>query len=312
MNIVDEHNIVNNLLNKEFKYRDILNVDNDIPFGMELEFVSYNKKDVDKIVKDLKAQKKNYKVDDANKSYNLLNENKIYELKTPSLYNNTSTFKDIKDTCDILERNKVQTSNNKGMHVHVDLSSLDEYSEYLFTFLKIFSIYEHIIFRFSYGEDETSNINISSYSREISNLLYNYLSREDLSDDFNHNIDELQKLLTCKSYALNFHKKDNNVKNDTIEMRTFNSTLNPIIIQNNINLFLSIISSIRNNEIDKDLINYRFEEYDKGFYVRENYSKINESDALEFSDLIFSHEIDKEYFLRQYEIKKQKIKKLVI
>ena len=62
-----------------------------------------------------------------------------------------------------------------------------------------------------------------------------------------------------------------------------------------------------------DILNYRFNEYNREFYITEPYSKMNLDDAIEFSDLIFTSDLDKYYFLRQYAIKdKPKQKKLVI
>lgn len=304
------------LLELDFSYRNMLNIDDEMKFGTELEFVSSNKNDLIKMLKTINHKYNltdNYSITDNNKIYNMFTNDKVFEIKSPVLNNDINHFSSLKAICDALEELKVKTSNQKGMHVHVNLSSFDEETEYLFTFLKLFSIYEHIIFRFSFGEERTSNINVSSYSREISNILYSYLIRKNLSSDFYENINELRTLLKCKSYALNFHKKDDSVKEDTIEMRTFNSVINPVIVQNNINLLLNMITRITYSELDRDLLDYRFKNYDKGFYVRENYSEEHLDDAIEFSDLMFESETDKDYFLRQYLIKNDpKTKKLVI
>ena len=312
-----EKDILEKLSNIDFKYRNLLNIDDQMKFGTEIEFVSSNKNNIHKIIKNLnhkyELKTNSFALSENNKIYNMFTNDKVFEIKTPVFNNSVKSFHCLKEICDELEKIDVKNSNQKGMHVHVNLSSFDEETEYLYTFLKLFSIYEHVIFRFSYGEEEYSNINISSYSREISNILYNYLRRKNLSKDFKQNILELQELLKCKSYALNFHKKDDKVKEETVEMRTFNSTTNPIIIQNNINLLLSMISRITYSEIDLDLIDYRFKNYDRGFYKREKYSEINLDDAIELSELLFETETDKDYFLKQYLIKNDiKTKKLVI
>ena len=154
---------------------------------------------------------------------------------------------------------------------------------------------------------------MSSYSREVSHRIFNYLKRYDSYMSYRDILIELRELLKCKSYAINFHQKDSSCKNETIEVRTFNSTTNPVIIQNDINLLLNMINQIVNNDIDIDLLDYRFSEYDRSFYVKEKYSDLNIEDAIEFSDLVFKESIDKDYFLRQYIIKdKPKQKKLVI
>ena len=317
MNKIEENSILNYLSNIPFVYREKLNVPDDMKFGTEIEFMTGKTLDVEKrFIKIMKNQ------DPSNKKYYKLTGNrrvvyyntgkKILELKTPVLINSKEDFDSLKRMCLSLSENTMP-SNQKGIHVHVNMSLLEENPEYLDILLKILCIYEHILFRFSYGEEEESNINIASYSREISNRLYKYIKNMDSKQDFNKSIEELREKFKCKSYAINFHEKDLNCKTDTIEFRPFNSSLNPVIIQNDINLVLSMINSIRNDDVDLDKLGYRFKNYDKGSYIKETYSSLNMDDAIEFSDLIFSDKVDKDYFLRQYAIKsKPKQKKLVI
>ena len=318
MDKIEEKSILNYLSNIPFVYREELSVPKDMNFGAEIEFMTYKQNEViKKFNKLMQEQKKNgnikyYRLTDNKRIVKYNSGKKIIELKTPVLSNNKEDFVSLKNMCLTLSENTMP-SNQKGIHVHANMSLLEDNSEYLETLLKLFCVYEHILFRFSYGEEEESNINLASYSREISNRLYKYLKKTDLNQDFNKTVEELRTLFNCKSYAINFHEKDLNCKSDTIEVRTFNSSFNPVIIQNDINLVLSMVESIRNNNVDLDRLNYRFNEYDKGFYVKEKYSNLNLDDAIEFSDHIYSKNIDKDYFLRQYAIKdKPKQKKLVI
>ncbi|MBO6195123.1 MAG: amidoligase family protein [Bacilli bacterium] len=313
----EESSLLNYLANIPFVYRDKLNVPEDMKFGAEIEFMSDDVHDIYKVLRkalnNQTGKRKYYKLESNNRVVRYNQGKRIFEIKTPVLYNSEENFDSLKQVCDAFRNHILMPSNQKGVHVHVDLSTLERNERFLNTFLKIFCIYEHIIFRFSYGEEEYSNINIASYSREVSNRLYNYLIKHNYNEEFEIFLNDLRELLKCKSYAINFHKKDIACNNETIEVRTFNSTMNPVIIQNDINLVLNIINQIVNNEIDLDLLDFRFREYDRKFYVKDSYSKINLQDAVEFSDLVFKDSEDKDYFLRQYAIKTNpKKKKLVI
>lgn len=317
MDTIEKNSLLNYLTNMDFSYRDSLNVSESIHFGTEIEFMvnegHEHEKETRRLINNNSSSKKLYKIGEYRRHDPSIRDKKIFEIKTPILSNNREDFKSLYNVCTGLKQIGVYESNQKGIHVHADLSLLEENKKYLETFLKLFCIYEHIIFRFSYGNISESNINIKSYAREVSTRLYNYLINNDKESSFNKSISDLRHLFRCKSYALNFHQKDFSCKNETIEVRTFNSTLDPVIIQNNINFVLNMVNQIVNNDVDLELLDYKFSEYNREFYYTEPYSQMNLEDAIEFSDLIFNTSIDKDYFLRQYAVKEvPKQKKLVI
>lgn len=317
MDTIEKNSLINYLTKMDFNYREKLNVSDDIHFGAEIEYMVRNGNEHDKTIRKIinsnSNMKKIYKIAEYRRCDASNKDKKIYEIRTPILSNNTDDFHSLYNICNGISKMGTEESNQKGVHVHVDLALLDENKEFLDTFLKLFSIYEHIIFRFSYGNLSESNINVNSYSREVSSKIYNYLMSNDPSMSFHNTISDLRHLFKCKNYAINFHQRDFSCKNETIEIRTFNSTLDPVIIQNNINFVLNMINQVVTDQIDLDFLNYRFSEYDREFYVTEPYSNLNLDDAIEFSDLIFNTDLDKDYFLRQYVIKNEpKQKKLVI
>ena len=317
MNKIEESSILKYLSEMSFDYRETLNIPESMNFGAEIEFMVPQRNDIERVFRRVMLSqdknKKYYKLTADRRVVKYNTGMKTLELKTPILNNKKEDFDSLKNMMTGIYNDGILPSNQKGIHVHADMSLLENNPEYLETLLKIFCIYEHIIFRFSFGEEDRSNINIASYSREISNRLYNYLRKTGKINNFYKCLSELRELFNCKSYAINFHQKDLNCKSDTIEIRPFNSSFNPIIIQNDINFVLSMINNIISNNVDLELLDYRFSEHDNGFYVKESYSNLHLSDAIEFSDLIFNEEIDKDYFLRQYAIKDNpRKKKLVI
>lgn len=316
MSTIEEISLMEYLENMPFDYRETLNVNPNDKFGVEIEFISSKRRSLDKVYKIINFkpyEKKVYRLASSKRIVAPKSEEGIHEIKTPVLENNSKDLMNFKRVCDGLSKEDIIPGNQKGVHVHVDLSNFMNDPYYLKLFLKVFCVYEHIISRFSYGEEDYSNINYASYSREISNLLYDFIRNHTFDENFEDLITDLRHILNFKSYALNFHQKDSSCRNETIEFRTFNGTFNPTIIENDVNMCLNIVDRIVNNELDIDLIDYKFSEYNRGFYKKRSYSKLNMDDAIEFSDLIFNYNKDKDYFLRQYAIKSNpRKKKLVI
>jgi hypothetical protein len=86
---------------------------------------------------------------------------------------------------------------------------------------------------------------------------------------------------------------------NTIEFRLANGTLNPIIWQNLINFYLAFITYAKRNNYDNDTIAKRSSKRNYNSKL-DTYNKLYYDEAIELCDLIFSKNIDKIYFLRQY------------
>ena len=87
---------------------------------------------------------------------------------------------------------------------------------------------------------------------------------------------------------------------NTVEFRCPNGTLDPVIWQNNLNLFVKLIQYSKRDDFNNDLINER-RKINEDFVESDNdFTKIYLRQALEFADLIFFNNADKVYFLRQY------------
>ena len=317
MEELEEKSILEHLSKMPFEYRETLNVPEDMNFGAEIEFMVKQKNLVEKEFRKLMinqaGKKKYYKLSNDSRVFKNNTGMKIIELKTPILKNTKEDFESLYNIINDMSSDEIFPSNQKGIHVHADMSQLENNPEHLETLLKLLFLYEHVICRFSYGEEDRTNINLANYSRKISNKLYKYLKENKKIEDFDKAIKELREIFNLKTYAINFHQKDFNCKTDTIEIRQFNSTFNPVIIQNDINLVLSMIYNTINYNVDKDFLDYKFDEYDNRTYSSKSSLILNLSDAIEFSDLVFTKQNDQDYFLRQYAIKpNSKEKKLVI
>ena len=314
MNEQELHALLEYLKNLNLSYRKELNVSSDINFGIDMQFLGSSIKVMERCIKDVNkstnfVNNSKYALTFNKSLYSVLKDKSEIEFNTPIFNNSKDFFDDFKKLLVIFQKNGLEYSFNKGIHIHVDLSIFDKDSISLLTFLKLYSVFENIIFRFGYGEQEDSNSNIDMFSRPSSELIHDYIPS--FSYSFDENISNLKQILKCKSYSLNFHTHDNKVKNDTLEFRMFNNTFNPVIIQNYISMVGNMIDSVVNKRIDLDMLDYTYSQYINNMSL-ESYSKVDSSSALEFSDLVFNHSIDKDYFLKQYFIKDNpKIKKLV-
>ena len=166
---------------------------------------------------------------------------------------------------------------------------------------------ENIILRFVSGEYQQLRNSLYTWAPPIAQSMYDsyHLCQQfysvQITEPF---LKYFWHLLGSTRQAINFNNitdlETQKTKN-TIEFRCPNGTLNPIIWQNNINLFLTILASVKKNEFNQELLNHKFQELNpQNTYIPNNYQTINLPSALEFCDLIFDNNLNKIYFLKQY------------
>lgn len=268
-NLINRYNLV---------LRDSIGVDLNETFGAEIECENANFEKISRKVL---------------KNWGLYDDSSLLcgaELKSPKLRDTKENWLELKKMCNMLYKYS-EIGINCGGHVHVGIQALKNSNKSLINFMKLWSIYEHIIFRFSYGEFLGPRPVFKGHSKSVRDVFLEmcyYDSIGALSER------ELFMMLKHDKYqAVNFRHYDT-LK--TIEFRCPNGTLNPVIWQNNINLFVKMLlcsnslmfSDGKLNEKVNDII---FEKTASEIYV---------DDVLEFVDLIFDNNVDKIYFLRQY------------
>lgn len=285
------------LLNNYYlEYRDTLNIKDNITLGFEIECEHAR---TSKIIK--KLDEKN--VFDYEFCYDRSLTNGI-EIISPIMYDNTKNWTDLKEACNIIEK-YAKVGNNTASHIHIGAPILGNDINNWLNFIKIWATYENIIFRFSYGEylNERPNIKVFAYPiADTFTYLYELLKNNSDLDDFFNNY---SKLNLNKYFSVNLlnaldNYKYSNKNNDlditnTIEFRCPNGTLEPIIWQNNANLFAKLLIYSKNNNFNHDIIDKR-----KTTNNINNYKIISLEQSLELADLIFNNNLDKIYFLRQY------------
>lgn len=280
----------------KISYRDSLNLGENSTIGTEIEFSTqnpnqlinelnaYNSKLISegKLSDDKWFLKKEWSVNDG------------YEITSPVLKDSKDDWIQLREVCDMIEKSGATVNIETAAHVHIGDQILGYNVANWLNFLKLYIAYENILFRFSYGEYECERLCLPNFAHPSARELERHM----------RNIDETSmntwKLITSlplihKEDALGIRKPNM----DTIEFRSANGTLNPIIWQNNINFLEHFVRYGTNANFDYDTINRRRKEQDFSTPLQ-SYNEININQALELCDLIFTSNLDKINFLRQY------------
>lgn len=298
------NSIIDNVVDTNIPYRKKLNFDKNITFGTEIEFENASYDKVEEVL-NLNQNLHNWDlVHDG--SVDFTYEGKIYggEVVSPILTDLVDTWKNLKAVCKLIKNNIGFTNEKAGSHIHIGINVFEGNKKYLLNFIKLWISYEHVIYRFAYGEKDYPRKLLCEYAApcayRLSECLLEINNKKDFS--FSNTIDyiyDVSEMGICLGYGLRFNSSTRRIiSKDTIEIRCPNGTLNEKIWQNNINFFTQLMVYSASDNFDEELINKRVQNY-KYIYI-DDYQNIYLEDALELANLIFTEEEDKLYFLKQY------------
>ena len=305
-------------------YRNKINIDKWITFGVEIEFAEARRK----LIRTLMTRM--YNDDIIDELWNIENDETIYEAFfstkggeaiSPILRDNEASWHDLKAVCNLIKNYNGVINNNCGAHVHMGANYLHDNVLYYTRFMMLMMLYEDVMVRFWFGERDKPRITFYSHAQS-SNYLFNHIfSNYYDNHKLNLSYDELEKALTGnkshKNQLINFrgiseeyinykYKKPNNWRDyKTIEFRGGNGTLNESIWQNYVNLNASIFMAVVDEDKNWDFIYNKCDELlnDKAKLFSAS-NDFNIDKAVEFSDFIFDNSVDKNNFMLQY-IKKE-------
>lgn len=293
---IDLQDLLCQIENYNLEYRKSLNLPKLITFGTEIEYEKIEKEKVDQFIK-------TYFKGWTSKYDSSLNSGG--EITSPIMTDDRKYWKELKDICYYLTKNNADTSHNAAGHIHVGASVLDQKDITGWRhFLKLYTIYEHVIFRFVYGDKLNGRKKMKEYAYPIADRLYSSMVDIEKATSFY----DIDRVLPSGRYgSINFqnlhysHDYYPDNEKDTIEFRSPNASTNPIIWQNNINTITKMFITSNRQIMDEDFLNYKLD--DEYFFYKDHnyrYDEIVLKDALEFVDLVFDNNLDKIYFLRQY------------
>lgn len=288
--------------------RNKLNISKDVTFGLEIEFDNAHPSIIEIILNQSNIEDNWSVKEDGSLPYG-------GEVISKVLTNNENTWQELKKVCNIIS-NHASESESAGAHIHIGMHILGNNPVYWRNFIILYSAYENIIFRFLNGEYLIPRESILSQARPISKDIINNITRiEDRAKMKNafhmfKVLDAGDSFKERRKRSINFtniselepYKYEQILDKNTIEFRSPNCTFNEVIWQNNINLLVHLFMYAKNPNFNEEIIQKRL------IMLKENkipsnllkYSYIYTEQALELADLIFTNNIDKLYFLRQY------------
>ena len=311
----------------KLKYRDNLSLDNNITFGTEIEFDKARKSYVRETLDEAyysKTIKQKWKIvhDETIRDWQDRSHTRGGEAVSDILTDSRNTWQDVKFVCDTIEKFRGKINHNCGAHVHIGANILKDNMKYYDRLMKLWIIYEDVILRFCCGENDEPRKYMPMFARSpyrVYKKFYNeFYHNNKLNLSFEEFVNAINNTYGYKNIALSFCRlskeflekhyniNDNWYQYRTLEFRSGNGTLNPAIWQNYINLYTKLLLCCLDDNKNWDMIDKKFiESYNCEELVDYNYEK-----ATEFSNFIFNNDIDKYYFMLQYnkDYKKGKIK----
>ncbi len=311
------------LLNIKLDYKNKINIP-DEKFGIEIEFagaifnnvnnklnevLGYETKDIEQRKK-LEEEKSRYK------KWRLVNDGSVQansyyqakkggEINSPIMKNKKKYWEELKEVCLMLKKQEyIKITSRCSIHVHTDKTIYNEVEEYK-NLLKLWILYEDIIYKFAYGEINTPRETLLNFARpfcasfDIQTIklikdLENIETKQQLIKLLNNE----RKLGLNLTNILQEKNKEIKVLKPTIEIRVYNGTLNENLIQNIVRFNQNLLGYAQKENFDKEFIEYKIKNYEP-FYYGETI-KEKEEKAEEFSKLIFKDELDRLKFLKQY------------
>lgn len=307
MNQEELNKFLDDLNGSYLKLRENLGFDKDVTFGLEIEFEHA----------DYDAVKKELCDSNLNKKWRLGYDYSLIEgreITSPILRDNSETWETVKQICSYVTPHAV-IDNQCGGHIHVGAHLLKNQPTNWLNFIRLWQAYENIIFRFTYGEYTSARLSMKyskpvkyTFDKKYDEILKKYQEINPQNETENEIFildDIIKKVGGIRNRAINFGNiTSSRIKelNNTIEFRCPNGTLNPIIWQNNVNLLVNILLCSTNNNFNKYVVDARVQKneiYDDVDLILD-YDEIYLEQALEFADLVFTDNLNKMYFLRQY------------
>ncbi len=301
--------------NQDMIYRNTLNSDlKKLTFGIELEFANLTKSDIAKLISKGRFALPLFAVERKQNMEDFWTYKEEFSIKGGAeivsgiLSDESKSWQEIKLMCRNIKNNGGIIDYRCASHFHIGAHIFGTKLEYWKTFLKLWLLYEPVLYHFYSNKDDKIRDNILKYAKsirikEVIEIINNTNSINNLIEPICLALLDNNENSCYKFYSLALHRikylKTRKEKGNTLEVRIPNGTLDEVVWQNNINLVVKIISSIINKEIDKDYINYQFK-HNKLINDDSIYNEYNLEQALLFCDLVFQNDIDKYNFIKQY------------
>lgn len=293
-----DNSVIDALQSEKLKYKSSLDIEEDINFGVEVEFVNKKLKEVSELFKENSLDHWEVKEDTSVTDYENFSGG---EIASPILDNTSNSWNKLKEALYLLRNNNAGVDSKCSTHLHFSSTLLESNYDNWLNFFKLWMVYEMTVFKFSVGAWENIRSNVKFYAKPLYREFYNTLQYDLDQREFS-----VLDLIETYTYEKNSSLNLNNVKGfdfengNTIEFRTMNPTLNEEIVQNEVNFFYHFMKYAKSKNFDEEFIDYKIKKLNTKisylYALKKNYDK----DALELADLIYSKDSDKLDFFLQY------------
>ena len=267
------------LKNLSMQYRSKLTIPKNVNFGLELELDKVDFMEVRRLVSRYIGGDWNVRVD------NSLTKLNNAEINSPVLRNNKNTWELLYKMSELLKQ--INPSYDIcSFQINFDGKLLPTGADKV-RFLKLYAMYEDIIYRFSMGEDMSYRESLETYASPIILTLKGMLSINDKA--------VIETFSDQKRYGICFKTKST----DLIEFRTPNMTDNPCLWQNYITFFYYLLKLVSSGKYNEDEVDRYIDEYSK-IYILENYELEKREKAIQLSNKLFFNSTDRINFMHQY------------
>lgn len=291
----------------DIPYEKKIHTDDKLTFGAEIEFYSknfYNSFCMGYFPEFLYSQEYEnnfnkwiYKLESS------VDDNFGYEINSPIMHDRIKCWNELAEILDYVKKYKTYSTEKCGGHIHFGANYFNENCQYYKTLLKLWVCYEPIIYKFFAGDKANLRKYIDKYAKSINYPELNKLNKEEDLNNFLYSFNNiLLNNTTENNYVRNYGFNVSNIIDDsknTFELRCPNGSLNPIIWQNNIKFFSNVMTSIKNNKIDLDFLNFKFSKRNFNNDLT-SFNNTYLKEPIELADMIFDKEENKYYFLKQY------------
>ena len=258
-------------------------VDTRITFGLELECLTENYKEVLNCENILK----NWKItQDASVK-------KGVEIISPVLSYDQESIKELKYVCEMLARNNFSVDSTCGGHVHLGFDYFEDVFEYA-TFLTLYSRIENLLYIIGNRSGMTTRDSFSEFATFLNDDTLNIVNNINYAkfNSMDSYVNLIKDTQYNKYYGLNLTNIGNKEKN-TIEFRFQNGELDFNEIIHNVKLFAKLF------EVSKE-ITYTRDKKLLSLYRDIISSYDMDMQIVNLLDLLFDNDLDKMYFLKQY------------
>lgn len=291
-----------------YEYENVLN-GSDITFGIELEFTVGNSDAIARELYDLgicsSPTMQGYHSSGTPGKWKLERDGSVTEgsyggeLVSPILKDTPETWRQIEKICEVARRHGARVSNKTGGHVHISTDPLDGKRHRWKRLFKAFSGTEESIFRFSGGE--LGAFRDTSYAAssvdELRAGISTALPQQEDTGYFRRAFREAG-MGRNRYRSLNLQPFVNGTR-DAIEIRSFNGSLTPGIIQANVKLSVGLVHAAERSRIRGDSESSTTESFSKRGHMinNQNTNTKNNTAVAKMLDVFFTRKSDKEHIL---------------